>query len=136
MTATEAHTQLVMSLATFQDLWTRATVFVSGDDVGAVALRRALAWKEVIGDGRVRVRCDEEALAFILSDAPEFARLWPAVFGDVDVPRHSVVALIARAIGQTVSGVQCDRDGSLRLSFESGDALLVDADGGLDWRSL
>lgn len=50
-------------------------------------------------------------------------------------PRHVVLADIATwAPGQTVSGGTVD-GGSLRLDFESGDAICVAADGALRWEA-
>lgn len=126
-------TQLVMSIATFDELYMRAQIPPRPSlDAGARALRRALTWSEVAG-AQVRVSCDPAALDFIREAAPEIAQRWPAVFGGVDVPRGVVVAQLAEAIGQMVAGLVVERDGTVRLAFESGAALLIGADGALEW---
>lgn len=132
--ATDARTQLVMSARTSEDLLIRAHVPTAGCAAGARALQHALLWRVPLDDGRVRVHCDRTALAFILQAAPDIARKWPAIFGDVDVPREYTLTQIAGAAGQTVSGVQI-QGASVRLDFASGDALLIGEDGAIDWRA-
>lgn len=128
-------TPLVMDLATFDELYMRAQFPPRGHSDNARSMKRALTQSEA-SKGSVRVRCDDAALDFIREVTPELARRWPAVFGDVDVPRGAVVARIANeAIGQTVAGVIVERDGMLRLAFESGAALIVGTDGALEWQN-
>lgn len=132
MSTTTDRTNLTMSMATFDELYIRAQVPQPAQERDARALRRALTASEVIA-GRVHVACCPAALRFVREAAPEIARRWPAVFGDVDVPRAATISQVCGAIGQTVAGIESDGD-SLRLVFESGDALLIGVDGALDWR--
>lgn len=137
---TDHATPLLMSVGTFDELWLRAQFPGTASatmQARARAMRAALAASEHATATTVRVRCCAVALAFISDCAPDIARSWPAVFGgDVDVPRALVLIDIAgHAIGQTVAGVLLEAD-SLRVDFESGDALVVAADGRLDWRSV
>jgi hypothetical protein len=132
-TDTETNAQLVMSRATRDDLLMRATVALANDS-RADSLMRALVTTASASDW-YRVTCDEAALAFIRDRAPEIARHWPAVFGEVQVPRPNMLAVIAHsAVGQTVAGVHVDRAGVLRIEFESGDALRFDY-GVVDWQA-
>jgi hypothetical protein len=138
-TDTETNAQLVMSRATRDDLLMRATVALANDS-RADAFMRALATSTAIAGG-YRVTCDDAALAFIRDAAPEIARYWPAVFGEVQVPRSNVLAVIAHSVvGQTVAGVHVAPAGAVRVEFESGDALTFDApiiDGlcAIDWEA-
>jgi hypothetical protein len=136
-TDTETRVSLMMSAATRDDLYLRAATAAAPDE-RAASLLRAIARQELAGTARAaewRIRCDSFALAFIREETPEVARNWPAVFGDVPVPRSHILALIgAGAPGQTVAGVHLDGTGMVRLEFESGDALIVDGNGALDWR--
>lgn len=136
MATVDTRTQLVMGPGTFDELWVCAQVAITPVACeGGRALRRALTDCEPAEGGRVRVRCDHAALDFIRSSAPLIARRWPAVFGEVRVPRlHLLAALAAQMPGQVVAGVEAGQ-GALRLQFESGDALLIAADGTLDWRA-
>lgn len=136
MSTADTSVVLVMSAMAANDLWVRAHVPVMTDATGACELRDALRGLEVTEAGEIRVRCDEAALAFIRAEAPEIARRWPEVFGDVEVPRTARLAMVcANVVGQTVAGVEVDRHGGLRLVFETGDAFLVGPDGSLDWRA-
>lgn len=132
MSTTTDRTNLVMDLTTFDDLYMRASIPHPQWIREARALRRALTASKV-SNGRVRVACGPAGLAFIRTQAPQIARRWPAVFGDVVVPRAATISEVCDAIGRTVAGIESDGE-SLRLAFESGDALLIGADGALDWR--
>ncbi len=136
MTTTDQRTQLVMSEATFSALMVRAQI--RAGDFGADSLMRALRLaRQVLDagpDGKWRVACDTAALAFVREHAPEIARMWPAVFGDVAVPAAATIIEIAtQAPGQIVAGLTVI-DGQVRLSFESGDALLIGREARIDWR--
>ncbi len=134
MTTTDQRTQLVMSKATLHALSARASLVPPGTP-GRRALDAAIARRESLSFGRWRVPCDEPALAFIREHAPEIARMWPAVFGDVAVPRAATIIEIAnRAPGQVVAGLTVI-NGQLRLSFESGDALLIGREARIEWRT-
>lgn len=133
VSTTEQRTQLVMSTATLNALSLCATTVPTGL-VGAQAMLRALRHREDALAGRWRVPCEPLALDFIREQAPEIARLWPEVFGDVPVPGPATIIEIAtEAPGQVVSGVMVI-DGRVRLAFESGDALLIGSTVEIDWR--
>jgi hypothetical protein len=132
MTTTDQRTALIMSHHILNDLWLRAGIY--SQCVDAQQLMAAIRGREAAGDWGWRVRCDEPALAFIREHAPELTRLWPAVFGQVAVPRVATISQALAMIGQTVAGIESDGRG-LRLVFESGDALLIAEDGDLDWRA-
>lgn len=133
-TDTETNARLVMSQATRDDLLVRAAVALA-NDARADALMRALVTSEEI-KGDYTATCDEAALAFIRDAAPEVARHWPAVFGEVQVPRaHLLVVIGHNAVGQRVAGVHIDRAGGMRIEFESGDALLLNGVGDVDWQA-
>jgi hypothetical protein len=134
MSATDTRVCLTMDVETFTGL--RQAAAFAADTKGSRALLRAAEASETAGSGRVRLRCDEAALEFVRHEVPQIAARYPAVFGAVQVPRSHVLAQIGGyAPGQTVSGVEADRAGGLRLAFESGDALLVDECGHLEWRA-
>lgn len=128
---TDQRTALVMRTATMNDLWLRAGLYAKRVD--AQQLLAAIRGREASGIGW-RVRCDAPALDFIREHAPEHAARWPEVFGLVRVPRAATISEAMAMIGQTVAGIESDGRG-LRLVFESGDALLIAEDGGLDWRA-
>lgn len=130
MTTTDQRTRLLMSTATLNDLWLRASVY--GQRVDAKQVMAAIRGRVLLPRGEWRVYCDEPALTFIREQAPDLARLWPAVFGDVPVPRAATLAAFAHeAIGQTVAGVEVDGQ-AVRVVFESGATLV--ATGDVDWR--
>lgn len=131
--------QLVMT-ATQRNVLHERAFHAPAPDPRASSLLRAIAGQTVDRSRpltRYRLACDEAALAFIREDAPDLAQNWPAVFGDhAPVSRPSMLALIeAHAPGQTVAAVDTSTPGTLVLSFVSGDVLVVDAYGAIDWRT-
>lgn len=131
--------QLVMTPVQRNHLYARASSRPAFD-TRASSLVHAID-REILDRSRplttYRVECDEAALAFIREEAPDIARDWPSVFGDhVPVSRPNMLALIAsHAPGQQIATVDTSTPGTLVLGFVSGDVLVVDAYGAIDWRT-
>lgn len=133
MSTTTNRTNLIIDAATFDTLYALSQIPPNGREDDARALRKALTTSTQASPSTWRVACDEAALRYIRERAPEVAARWPAVFGEVEVPRAATISQVCAAIGQTVAGIESDGEG-LRLVFASGDALLIRPDGALDWR--
>lgn len=131
--------QLVMTATQHSVLYARALDALA-PDTRASSLRRSLAKPTLDRSGPLTkyvVECDEAALAFIREETPIIAQNWPSVFGNhVPVSRPSMLALIeAHAPGQQIATVDTSTPGTLVLVFVSGDVLVVDAYGAVDWRT-
>lgn len=131
--------QLVMTAFQRDELYFRAHR-APAPDARASSLMRVLVAQSPDRSGpvtRYRVWCDEAAVAFIREECPDIARDWPSVFGDhVPVSRPNMLALIeAHAPGQQIATVDTSTPGTLILGFVSGDVLVVDAYGAIDWRT-
>jgi len=126
-------TRLVMNRDTLLDLELRARMR-SHVDARANDLAAAITGRQVLSDNTFRIFCSPAALAFMREEAPDIARRWPSVFGEVVVPRTDTLAAIgAGAVGRAIVGVEIGRDQSLTLRLEGGRAILVGVDGSIDF---
>ncbi len=124
-------TRLTMSPATFDELCARTDMARTDD--GPTALRHALRWHSTAADGQVTVQCPPAALRFIQSEAPELAARWPEMFGHLGASGPALPSDVLDAFGQIVAGIEAGGSERLRLTFVSGDALVVGADGSIAW---
>ncbi len=132
-------TRLTMSPATFDELCARSEAavmdaFPALPVNGASELRHALRWHSTPAEGRITVECPAAALRFIQSEAPQLAARWPEVFGHLGASGAVLPSDVLDAFGQRVAGVEAGGGERLRLTFTSGDALVVGVDGSIDWR--